>query len=114
MPVVSKPFRAISCAEFPERRIPWCAVAFARLRTCRNQPPFHDFLQETVFDEALAVNARQIVGLEYSSASLLKLFQQGKGFGQFFIWRGHALGLLQDEYKQIMLYIYKHIMLHKY
>src|SRR6266481_5617516 len=55
----------------------------------RNQPTLHDFLQEAVLHQALAVNSAQVVGTEHMSVALLEFLERVEGFGELFVWRGH-------------------------
>src|SRR2546430_14033919 len=113
VPLFAKTLVAITRAEFPERRMPRGALSGLRVGAGRNQPALHDFLQEAVLHQALAMNSAQVVGTEHTPVALLQFLEHVKGFGQFFVGRGH--GKLPSQirhYKFILVLGCKYIMLH--
>ena len=59
------------------------------------------------------MNSAQVVGTEHTPVALLQFFERVKGFGQFFVGRGH--GKLPSQirhYKFILVPRCKYIMLH--
>src|SRR5262245_19547899 len=89
MAIVIEALVTVARAEFPERRIPRRAFAFAGLRTRRNQPTLRHFLEEPVFDQALPVEAAQSARLDHTAPALLKRSQGGERLGEFFMRRRH-------------------------
>src|SRR5690349_4034852 len=95
--------------------MPRCALTGLRVGAGRDQPALHHFLQEAVLHQALAMNPAQIVGTEDTSVALLQFLEHVKGFGQFFVGRGHGkLPSKIRHYKFILVFWYKYIMLHSY
>src|SRR5208282_761359 len=89
MPRVFKPVLAVTGAEFPERRIPRCAVAIAHARAGGHQPALHHFPQETVAEQPFPVRAAQLARPEDAAPALLKLLECAERFRQFFVRFGH-------------------------
>src|SRR5208283_2799579 len=110
VPLVAETLLAITGAEFPERRIPGCAVALARSRTGGDQPSLHHVLQKTVLHEAFTMNTAQFVRAEHTSSALLKRLEHIERFSQFLVRRRHSPSSYLDHHKLIVLCKYKHIM----
>jgi hypothetical protein len=89
MPVLTEAIGAIARAEFPEGRVPRCAVAFASAGAGGNQPALHDILQKAILEKALAVDAREFLGLEYAPTVLLEVAQRRQGRCELFIGGCH-------------------------
>jgi hypothetical protein len=93
---------AVTRAEFPKRRIPWCAVANPRAWAGRNQPSPQHFLKEAVRHQALTMDPAQFVRPEHTPTSFLEHLQFRKGFSELFVWRRHWLFPLLGINKYMM------------
>ena len=109
-PFAAETLVAVARAEFPERRIPWRAVAWPRARAGRNQPALHHFLQETVRHETLAVNPAQLARLEHTPVPLPEAPSASSRDSASFSF-GVAIGffLYLSGNKFIMSYLHKYI-----
>src|ERR1017187_7536124 len=113
VPLLPEAFAAIARAEFPEGGVPRRAVSGARARTGGDQPPLHDFLNEAVLEQTLAIGAAEFLGLEDAPSSLLKVPEGCQGRGELFVRCGHRK-LLPEGCKSFTLCQYKYIMLYHY
>lgn len=90
VPFLAEALGTITCAEFPEGGVPWSAIPLARVGAGGDQPAFHDLLEKSVPEQALAMNAGEFLRLENTVAALLEIPENRQGRREFFIGGRHV------------------------